>query len=36
MRPRDGLAPGQEAALVGRPLGRAVARGEAILEEHLA
>lgn len=36
MRPRDGLAPGSEAELVGRRLGRAVARGEAILEEHLA
>jgi N,N'-diacetyllegionaminate synthase len=36
MRPRDGLAPGQEAVLVGRRLERAVARGEAIREEHLA
>lgn len=36
MRPRDGLAPGQEALLVGRRLERAVGRGEAILEAHLA
>jgi N,N'-diacetyllegionaminate synthase len=35
MRPRDGLPPGHESALVGRRLGRGVARGEAILEEHL-
>lgn len=36
MRPRDGLPPGQEALLIGQRLRRAVARGEAILEEHLA
>jgi sialic acid synthase SpsE len=36
MRPRDGLAPGHEALLVGQRLGRPVARGEAILQEHLA
>lgn len=33
MRPRDGLAPGQEGSLVGRPLKRAVAHGEPILEQ---
>jgi len=36
MRPRDGLPPGQEALLVGQRLRRAVARGDAILQEHLA
>lgn len=36
MRPRDGLAPGNEAALLGRRLAQARARGEAIREEHLA
>jgi N,N'-diacetyllegionaminate synthase len=36
MRPRDGLAPGDEGLLVGRRVQRAVARGEAISEAHLA
>ena len=35
MRPRDGLAPGQEGSLVGRPLRRAVAHGEPIVEDDL-
>jgi len=35
MRPRDGLAPGQEDELVGRSLRRAVAHGESILVEDL-
>jgi N,N'-diacetyllegionaminate synthase len=36
MRPRDGLAPGQEGALIGRRLERALARGETIREQDLA
>ncbi len=36
MRPRDGLRPGEEAALLGRRLGRPLAKGDAILAEHLA
>jgi sialic acid synthase SpsE len=33
MRPRDGLAPGREPDLLGRPLKRAVGHGEPILRE---
>ena len=33
LRPRDGLAPGQEDRLLGRTLRRDVPMGESILEE---
>ena len=36
LRPRDGLAPGHEAQLVGRSLSRAVAQGEPVLPGALA